>query len=381
MNTILLVDDEKSFLSSLKDGLMEFQKDFIVLTANNGREALKILETERIDLLVTDLRMPEMDGLELISKVANKLSELRIIIMTAYGSTSVTEKLQSMGTFRYIEKPIDFENLADCIMEELSIGAKGYVQGITLSTFLQIFELEQKSATLIVKSKGKMGKIYVLSGKLIDAETGFLKGEDAIHEIISWDAAEIEIENKCKKKIQVIKTTLSNILMESVYLKDEKTRKSQKSIADEIKEESIQTTTKTKEDYEMAIKDELTTFKELDDFIAVGVFSPTGEPLSIIQEGNHWNIKDIGAVANELLKNAKKVASQVGAGAASMIHTQAEKAHILFKCYNEGSDPIKSEPGKAHVHVLVMLGSDNSLALAKMKIDTLIKKAAEEFRS
>lgn len=381
MNKILLVDDEKSFLSSLKDGLMEFQKDFIVLTANNGREALKILETEKIDLLVTDLRMPEMDGLELISKVANKLSELRIIIMTAYGSASVTEKLQSMGSFRYIEKPIDFENLADCIMEELSIGAKGYVQGITLSTFLQIFELEQKSATLIVKSKGKMGKIYVLAGKLIDAETGFLKGEEAIHEIISWEAAEIEIENKCKKKIQVIKTTLSNILMESVYLKDEKTRKSQKSIANEIKDETIKPTTKTKEDYEMAIKDELASFKELDDFIAVGVFSPTGEPLSLIQEGNHWNVKDVGAIANELLKDAKKAAAQVGAGAASMIHAQAEKAHILFRCHNEGSDPIKSEPGKAHIHVLVMLGSDNSLALAKMKIEALIKKAAEEFRS
>lgn len=380
MNKILLVDDEKAFLTSLQDGLRAFQKDFSIVTANSGLEALNILEKEKIDLLVTDLKMPGMDGLELISKVIPKLSELRVIIMTAYGSPEVTDKLQNMGTFRYIEKPIDFDNLADCIFEELSTGAKGYIQGITISTFLQIFELEQKSATLIIKSKGKTGRIYVLAGQLIDAETGFLKGEEAIHEIISWDSAEIEIENKCKKKIPVINASLSKILMESVYLKDEKDRNVLKSLTAENEIIGITLKSKTKEEKEMAIKDELSDFKSLEDFIAVGIFSPTGEPLAILQEGNHWNIKDIGAVINDLLKSAKKAATQIGAGGASMLHTQAEKAHILFRCYNEGSDPMKSEPGKAHVHILVVLGSDNSIALAKMKIESFIKKAAEEFR-
>ena len=69
MTTILLVDDEKSFVLSLADGLQAYFKNINVLTAENGKKALELLDTREIDMVITDLKMPVMDGFELASRM------------------------------------------------------------------------------------------------------------------------------------------------------------------------------------------------------------------------------------------------------------------------------------------------------------------------
>ncbi len=59
---------------------------------------------------------------------------------------------------------------------------------------------------------------------------------------------------------------------------------------------------------------------------------------------------------------------------------EAEKAHILVRCMNEGTDPIRSQPGKAHIHLAVVLKNDASIGLAKMRMNSVIEKLAEDFR-
>ncbi|HDH98197.1 MAG TPA: response regulator, partial [Deltaproteobacteria bacterium] len=67
MKNVLIVDDEKVFLLSLSDGLKSYSDEFNVLIAFNGKEAVKILNSSKIDLVVTDLKMPEMDGFQLLA--------------------------------------------------------------------------------------------------------------------------------------------------------------------------------------------------------------------------------------------------------------------------------------------------------------------------
>ena len=111
MNKILLVDDEKNFLLSLADMLKANEDEFEVITAGDGREAAGIIDGGGIDMVVTDLNMPEMDGFELMAHITHANSEIPVIAMTAYGTPEMESRLMNMGAFQYIEKPIDYNTL------------------------------------------------------------------------------------------------------------------------------------------------------------------------------------------------------------------------------------------------------------------------------
>jgi len=118
---ILIVEDEKTFQLTLMDGLRSYEKDFRVLNAENGRIAKDILETLPVDLVVTDLKMAEMDGLELLSYIRKNHPYMPVIVMTAFGNSELENWLKSLGVFAYLEKPIDFAELKNKICAALAL--------------------------------------------------------------------------------------------------------------------------------------------------------------------------------------------------------------------------------------------------------------------
>lgn len=110
--TILLVDDEKTFLMSLSEGLGMLNKNLNVLTAENGEEAMKILDSSKIDLLITDLKMPKKDGFDLLEHVLKYTPGLPAIVMTAHYDESMFRGLNVIG-WQCMEKPLDFDELAN----------------------------------------------------------------------------------------------------------------------------------------------------------------------------------------------------------------------------------------------------------------------------
>lgn len=224
MKSVLLVDDEKNFLLSLADMLKDNADEFSIKTADNGKEAAAIIDDGNIDLVVTDLNMPEMDGFELMAHISQVNSELPVIAMTAYGTPEMESRLRNMGAFQYIEKPIDFDSLLRKIKDGLKAGStKGHVAGISLPSFMQLLELDKKTCTLHVKSGKHRGDMYFKQGELLSARTGKLTGQDAAFEIINWDNAEIEIENICKfdEDKRDINVPMGFLLIESARVKDE----------------------------------------------------------------------------------------------------------------------------------------------------------------
>ncbi len=109
MDTILIVDDEKNYTLILSAVLEE--EGFETYTANSGYEALEILETTDIDLILTDMKMPEMDGIELLKNVKQKNPDLPVIMMTAYGTVEKAVEAIQKGAYNYILKPFDNESL------------------------------------------------------------------------------------------------------------------------------------------------------------------------------------------------------------------------------------------------------------------------------
>lgn len=225
MKNLLLVDDEKSFLLSLEDMLKDSPEKYSVQTANNGKEAVNFLEKGNIDLVVTDLKMPEMDGFDLIAYISGSKPNMPVIAMTAFGTPDMENRLMEMGAFQYIEKPIDFPTLLGKIKGGLSNDAgksDGRVAGISIASFVQLLELDRKTCTLNVTAEGKKGILYIQDGELFDASFDVIEGQEAALEVISWENAEIDIQNTCDKTEKVIDVPLGFILLESARVRDER---------------------------------------------------------------------------------------------------------------------------------------------------------------
>lgn len=113
MRKILLVDDEKTFLESLSESLRNIFEDVMILTAENGEEAVRILNSEHINFLLTDLQMPVMDGYELLRYIKRLYPTIPVIVMTAHVDSKIFKQLEYMGCLDVIEKPIELSNLVE----------------------------------------------------------------------------------------------------------------------------------------------------------------------------------------------------------------------------------------------------------------------------
>ncbi len=106
---ILIVDDEATIRDTLCTILTE--EGFEARSAENGRQALELIQQENFDLVITDLRMPEMDGLELLKAVKLNSPQTSVIIITAYGSMESAIEALRLGAFDYLIKPLDFDDV------------------------------------------------------------------------------------------------------------------------------------------------------------------------------------------------------------------------------------------------------------------------------
>jgi len=107
---ILVVDDEALIREMIKKGLSQMG-GYSVEVAQNGKEAIEKLEKDIFDLVLTDLKMPEMDGLELLKNIKGTRPEMMVILMTAYGSIETAVEAMRIGANDYITKPINFDDL------------------------------------------------------------------------------------------------------------------------------------------------------------------------------------------------------------------------------------------------------------------------------
>jgi DNA-binding NtrC family response regulator len=105
---ILIVDDEKS----ARDGLaLALKKDYLVFVAENASTALEILEREPVDVLLTDVRMPGMDGISLMKKALERNAHLICVVLTAYGDVETAVNAMKQGAVDFMAKPINLEQL------------------------------------------------------------------------------------------------------------------------------------------------------------------------------------------------------------------------------------------------------------------------------
>jgi len=116
---ILIVDDEARVLLILHDTLQRLGSSFEVVTAQSGSEALKQARKAAFDLVITDLRMPGMDGVELTRALKQIHPEVRVIWITAYGCHKASDESAELGVFRCLDKPLEIKQIRQVAKEAL----------------------------------------------------------------------------------------------------------------------------------------------------------------------------------------------------------------------------------------------------------------------
>lgn len=225
---ILIVDDEKAVLQSLSQGLIRCNETFTVLTAEDGFQAVAQLKEHTVSIVVTDLKMPGMDGFSLLAHILDRYPEIPVIVMTGFSTEAMERSAQKGGAVGYISKPFMIQDMAEKIAAILSREADGgTLHGISSGMFLQLVEMEEKTCTirLISKSTGRQGVLFFREGDLLDARVGGLRGEEAALEIFSWEEVSLSIQNSCQQREKRIHRDLQAILVEAVTLKDERRSK------------------------------------------------------------------------------------------------------------------------------------------------------------
>ena len=114
---VLVVDDEQNSREGLSKILTK--EGYKVHIAEDGEKALQEAEDYKFDLIITDLRMPDMDGIEVLKKVREKNKSIGVVIVTAYGEVNSYLTAMNLGAFEYLNKPIHLEELRRVIKKAL----------------------------------------------------------------------------------------------------------------------------------------------------------------------------------------------------------------------------------------------------------------------
>ncbi|MHC4687981.1 MAG: response regulator, partial [Planctomycetota bacterium] len=195
-----------------------------MLTAGNGKEAIEVLKSKTIDLVVTDLKMPEMDGVELLAYMSANFPSIPAITVSAFCTPKIQKVLEAMGTVRVMDKPVNLDMLAQAVIQGLeSSHLGGSISCVSLSSFLQLIEMEQKTCLLEVHGEVHLrGYLYLVQGELYDATCGVLQKEEAAYAMIAWNNVQLYIKNLPKEKPKKrIEKGLMAIVMEGTRRKDE----------------------------------------------------------------------------------------------------------------------------------------------------------------
>lgn len=117
MKSILIVDDQPGIRMLLEE---VFSKEgFRTLTSGSGKEALGVFEAERPELVLLDMKIPGMDGIEILKRMKKDCEEVQVVMMTAYGELDLIEEARTWGAVRHFTKPFDVFELRETVKKLL----------------------------------------------------------------------------------------------------------------------------------------------------------------------------------------------------------------------------------------------------------------------
>jgi CheY-like chemotaxis protein len=225
---ILLLDDDQELLDMYREILSQMPSKPEIQTASSGARAIALLETQTFTLMITDLNMPKMDGLQVLSIVRRKYPQLRIVVLTSVMDEQFRSRSYAMGVDLFWQKPStmdEIQQFLECIesllgREVQETGFRG-VQSKSLVDIIQLEGLSRSSTTLRIVNGGLDGRIWMQDGDVIDAATSNLTATEAFQEILSWKTGSFEIMPFDEGHKRTMFESVQGLLLETAQAIDE----------------------------------------------------------------------------------------------------------------------------------------------------------------
>ena len=194
MKRVLVVDDEEDMLWMLQRNLNKGMAEVEILAAKSGEEALAVLSDKNVNLVITDINMPGMNGLDLLIEINNRYPQTGVIIMTAYPSNAYKNEAMLRGSLRFIEKPFDINDMRRTVQQVLkeNEGFQGTVDGIELMDIVQFNGLSRATAALKVTTTDHEGMIFFKNGEVVHAMCDNESGERAFFTILRFQGGTLQ---------------------------------------------------------------------------------------------------------------------------------------------------------------------------------------------
>ncbi len=217
---ILISDDEALFRTSAADSLRARFRGVEVLEAEDGAAALDIMSRMPVNVLITDLQMPRLSGIELVARVSSHRMPVQIIVVSAHMTDQMRCALDDLGALAFVSKPIDLDVLHRAVERMLAV-PRAHVAGVTLAGFVQLLEMEQQTCALRVSSPDGGGMLVFQTGRLVDAWTSELSGDAAALAILRFRECALDVVGVLSVDKQRVRMPLSFLLLESARRADE----------------------------------------------------------------------------------------------------------------------------------------------------------------
>lgn len=233
---VLLVDDNPMVLGMLQHTLSSMAD---VKTANDGPDALLKAVDDPPDLLVSDYRMPGMDGRQLMEKLKSRPSTAGVAVILLATKSDITERLSAQDPVDdYLEKPFFLKEATHRIkkvidkiaLEKMAKSAssdgvlRGNLSQMNVIDLVQSLEMGRKSCLLTLTNEQDRCEMYFSEGQVTHASYGSLSGDEAVFKVLRWEGGNFQIDFEGKTTQQSTTLNTQGLLMEGLRLLDESRR-------------------------------------------------------------------------------------------------------------------------------------------------------------
>lgn len=216
---VLLVDDEPTTQQIVEHALRRGIPGARVTCASNGAEALRALSREPIDLLITALVIPVVDGLELVRHLVNR--RLAVPVLVVRGPGAPEELSAGASAIEFLAEPLEVDRLVRRARELLAPGDGSRERGVGLRDLVQFVARAQRTCALRATLGEAQGLMHFAGGALVDAGLGDARGEAAAREILGWRGATVTIDLLPRVRSVTIQTSLGALLRAAIRGDDE----------------------------------------------------------------------------------------------------------------------------------------------------------------
>ncbi|HEY3761985.1 MAG TPA: response regulator [Verrucomicrobiae bacterium] len=228
-SSILIVDDDADWLQVCSELLAQLPSKPEIHTAGTGTRAIAKLDDQPCRVLICDLKMPKVDGLQVLAIVRKRFPDLRTVVLTGLDGEEYRSRAYALGVDMFWLKNEMQQNLTmflDCVESLLGSdwgGSSGF-RGIQSKSLMDIIQLEcmSRNSIMLQITRGPLvGKVWIREGDLIDAEVENARGEPAFQRILAWKSGSFESRPGDPARERTITKSVNALLLESAQALDE----------------------------------------------------------------------------------------------------------------------------------------------------------------